>query len=81
MYSLFDRDALELGFSFGFYLLDRFVVGEMLDILGVVVRLVSLRFGSRVENFCGKLSETIEDLGKLLTFMMQEELWRRQARN
>ncbi len=50
--SLIDGDTLELRFTLGLFQLDLLVLGEMLNVLGVVVRLVRLRFWRRVIQFC-----------------------------
>lgn len=51
---LLDGDALVLCLTFDFSMFDGFVVRKMLDIFGVVVRFVGLRFRGRMELLCDK---------------------------
>lgn len=46
-----DRDTLKFGFTFSFLTLNGFVMSEVLEILGMRVRLVGLSFGCIVKLF------------------------------
>ena len=53
-HGLFDGDTLVYGLAFGFFKFNLFVMREMLDIFGVVVRIVCLGFRRRMVLFwCG----------------------------
>jgi len=47
-----DGDALVLGFPLCFLAFDGFVLGKVFDVLGMVVRVVCLRFWRRVVLLC-----------------------------
>ena len=80
--SLFDGDALVLGLALGLDLLDALVVRKVLEVLGVVVRLVRLRLGRRVELLCRAEGRCVRGGGMRAsevgdaTFVVQEELYR-----